>query len=68
MFRNLSAELARNRMSIKALAEATGITYDTLKNKMSGVTEFKLAEMVSIAKVFPGCTMDYLFASDDDVT
>lgn len=50
MFNNLNAEMARKKVSIKALAEATGINYESLKNKMSGTTEFKRSEMIQIKK------------------
>ena len=48
VFNNLNAEMARKKVSIKALAEATGINYESLKNKMSGTTEFKRNEMIQI--------------------
>ena len=67
MFPNLSAEMARIRMTLKALSAETGIGYESLKNKVAGITEFKRDEMIKIKKVFPECTMDYLFASDDDI-
>ena len=50
VFNNLNAEMARKKVSIKALAEATGINYESLKNKMSGTTEFKRSEMIQIKK------------------
>ena len=64
MFNNLNAEMARRKMSIKALAEATGIGYESMKNKMSGATELKRSEMIQIKKEFPECTLDYLFATE----
>ena len=64
MFNNLNAEMERRKMSIKALAEATGIGYESMKNKMSGATEFKRSEMIQIKKEFPECTLDYLFATE----
>ena len=64
MFNNLNAEMARRKMSIKALAEATGIGYESMKNKMSGATEFKRSEMIQIKKEVPECTLDYLFATE----
>jgi predicted transcriptional regulator len=67
MFRNLNAELARNNMTIKDLAAKTNIKYESLKNKLSGVTEFKRSEMISIKKEFPQCTLDYLFATEEPV-
>lgn len=65
MFCNLNAEMARKKMTIKALAERTGINYESLKNKMSGVTEFKRTEMISIKKEFPECSLDYLFSTEE---
>ena len=64
MFNNLNAEMARRKMSIKAVAEATGIGYESMKNKMSGATEFKRSELIQIKKEFPECTLDYLFATE----
>lgn len=66
MFNNLNAEMARKKVSIKALAEATGINYESLKNKMSGTTEFKRSEMIQIKKEFPNCSLDYLFATENE--
>lgn len=65
MFNNLNAEMARRKMSMKALAEATGISYESMKNKMSGVTEFKRSEMIQVKKEFPDCSLDYLFATEE---
>ena len=66
MFCKLNAEMASKKMTIKVLAEKTGINYESLKNKMSGITEFKRSEMKSIKSEFPGCSMDYLFATEND--
>ena len=65
MFYNLNAELARKKLTMKALAEKTGINYESLKNKMSGVTEFKRNEMILIKQEFPRCSLDYLFATEE---
>ena len=65
VFNNLNAEMARKKVSIKALAEATGINYESLNNKMSGTTEFKRNEMIQIKKEFPDCSLDYLFATEN---
>lgn len=67
MFNNLNAEMARRKMSMKALAEVTGISYESMKNKMSGVTEFKRSEMIQVKKEFPDCSLDYLFATEEQV-
>lgn len=64
LFNNLLAELARNKLTLKALSERTGIKYESLKNKMSGATEFKRNEMVAIKEQFPKCSLDYLFNTE----
>lgn len=48
-------------MTIKSLSEETGISYESLKNKMAGTTEFKRSEMLAVKSVFPDCSLDYLF-------
>lgn len=65
MFNNLNAEMARRKMTIKALAEKTGINYESLKNKLSGTTEFKRSEMILIKREFPEHSLDYLFAIEE---
>lgn len=66
MFNNLNAEMARKKLSMKALAEKTGINYESLKNKLSGATEFKRSEMLRIKEEFPEYSLDYLFATEED--
>mgnify|MGYP002658148478 FL=1 len=53
MFYNLKAEMAREKITIKLLAERTGISYKSLKRKISGDTEFKKSEIVLIKREFP---------------
>ncbi len=66
MFPNLSAEMARKKLTIKALADLAGINYESLKNKINGTTEFKRNEMYLIKeKAFPMLSIDYLFAEDE---
>lgn len=65
MFRNLDAEMARKNITIKTLSKMTGIKYESLKNKMSGCTEFKRSEMIAIKKEFPEYSLDYLFQTNE---
>lgn len=66
MFPNLNAELARNKLTVKSLSKITGINYESLKNKVSGKTEFKRNEMYKIKKdAFPEYSIDYLFAENN---
>lgn len=66
MFNNLNAEMGRKNLTMKALSIRTGIRYESLKNKMSGSTEFKRSEMVAIKKEFPRCSLDYLFDTTNE--
>ena len=59
--------MAREKITIKLLAERTGISYKSLKRKISGDTEFKKSEIVLIKREFPQYSLDYLFASKDEV-
>lgn len=65
MIHNLIAEMAINKITRKELSEATGIKQRTLSDKLSGRTEFTLAEMIAIRDAcFPEKTLDYLFATE----
>lgn len=61
MFQNLKAEMARKDMTPPMVARAIGICAKSMNNRLTGVSEFKLREMDEIAKLFPECTLDYLF-------
>lgn len=61
MFPNLYAELSRIRMSTKDFAEVLGITEKSAKNKLDGITEFKLSEIEKTRQLFPRCQQEYLF-------
>lgn len=65
MFYKVDSWEGRRKMTIKSLAEETGINYESLKNKMSGATEFKRNEMLAVKASFPNCTLDYLFATEE---
>lgn len=65
MYPNLSAELARRRMTIQKLSEATGIPYSTLAPKIRGEKPVKMNEAVLIRDAIDaGLTLDYLFSED----
>ena len=65
MFPNLNAEMGRRKMTMKDLSAKTGIGYESLKNKMSGNTEFKRSEMLAVKREFDNCSLDYLFATQE---
>jgi len=66
MFPNLRAEMGRNRMTAKELSGIVGITPESMRNKLSGETDFKLGEMKIIQTIFPGCSLEYLFAQGEE--
>ena len=65
MFPNLRAEMARNKLTSKAMSGMVGIAPESMQNKLLGKTEFKLGEMLTIRSIFPGCSLDYLFTNEE---
>ena len=64
MLHNLRAEMARNGIQKKEMAEAISITEKTLFNKIYGHTQFTAREMLAIKDTFfPDMDLEYLFAS-----
>lgn len=66
MYSNLIAEMVRAGYNKQELAKETGIHYNTLRDKLSDRTEFKINEMVKIQKILneknnTNNTIDYLF-------
>lgn len=64
MFGNLKAEMSRRDITIKDFSkdEELDISYETLRNKFLGKTEWKNNEMCLIKnKYFPDKSIEYLF-------
>ena len=64
MFDNLKAEMARNNLTILDLSKDTelNLSYETLRNKFLGKTEWNKKEMWLIKKkYFPNKSIEYLF-------
>ena len=64
MFKNLKAEMARINLTIMDLSkdEELGVSYETLRNKFLGKTEWNKREMWLIKKkYFKDKTIEYLF-------
>ncbi len=69
MFPNLEAEIARNKLTNAMCAAVCNISEKSFSNKRTGKTEFVLPEMVALqGKLFPKCTLEYLFAQESDST
>ncbi|WP_458397864.1 hypothetical protein [Anaerotignum sp.] len=63
MYPNLSAELARHKMTVMMLSAKTGIPYSTLAPKIRGEKPMKMNEAVLIRDVIDdSLTLDYLFS------
>ena len=61
-FENLRAEMARNNVTIKDMADAAEITRDTMSNKLSRKTPINLNEaFLIVTKCFPGSDIWFLF-------
>lgn len=66
MYRNLKAEMTRNEVQRKDIADFLGIRYATVVDKINGKYQFKLEEAFSIKKrFFPNLSLEYLFAADE---
>ncbi len=64
MFENLKAEMSRKNLTIMDFSrdEDLDLSYETLRNKFSGKTEWNKREMFLIKKkYFPDKTIEYLF-------
>ncbi|MFR2570940.1 MAG: hypothetical protein ACLS90_04455 [Clostridia bacterium] len=64
MFENLKAEMARKDLTIMDLSKDTelNLSYETLRNKFSGKTEWNKREMFLLKKnYFQDKTIEYLF-------
>jgi hypothetical protein len=64
MFMQIDVERAKAKLSIKGLAVAAGMKYDTLLSKLNGHTEFTRKEMLSVQAAFPEkVPLEELFAT-----
>ena len=64
MFKNLEAEMTRKNMSFEKMSELLGISYNSFRFKMKGITEWKYSEMLKIQDVLSTTTklsLEYLF-------
>ena len=62
MFPNLTKELKNKGITYRAVAGLIGCSEKTIQNKMSGVTDFTLNEVLLINEnMFPEYELKYLF-------
>lgn len=69
MFSNLKAEMARIALTMADLSidKELDLSYETIRNKFNGKTEWNNREMFLIKKkYFPNISMEYLFEPNDE--
>lgn len=59
MLHNISAEMARNGMTNRMLAEKLGVSEKTISNWRSGNTDIPSTKLIEMSRMF-GVTTDYL--------
>ena len=66
MFRNLEAEIARQKLKKADLAKDLGVTPSTLSLKLNGRAPISLDEILKIKKILKtNESVEYLFATDE---
>lgn len=66
MYPNIKQYIAGNGVKLVTVCEYLGLTYQGLRNKLDGKTDFKADEIVRLAKWW-GVTTDWLLADRHDV-
>lgn len=65
---NLKAEMARYSVSTSDISASLGISEKSVRNKISGISEFTWSQAKQIQqRFFKGFNKDYLFARETDV-
>lgn len=68
MYGNLKAEMARRDIRKTHIATVIGSTEKTVKNKLSGITEFSFFEAIKIRDaLFEGWNLEDLFSDEKKV-
>ena len=66
-YRALNGKIAERGILRKDIAKSIGISSRAFRNKMTGVAPFTWDEVTLIRqKYFPDCSLEQLFASDED--
>lgn len=65
MFPNISAEIARNGMTLSDLAKALNVNRKTISNWLNGRSEIPASSIVAMAHIFK-CSTDYLLGIVSD--
>lgn len=69
MLRNLRAEMIRNDIKPKDIAEFLGVRYATVIDKLNGRYDFSFNDALKIKRqFFPHHNLEYLFESKENQT
>ena len=67
MLKNLQVEMLKEDVNQKMIADFLKVDVRTVRNKISGKTDFGYPEAVQIRnKFFPNVKLEYLFADEED--
>ena len=64
-FPNLLIEMEKAGITQKKLGQAIKKDASAMSKRMDGSFDFTRPEMFAIQKLFPGCTLDYLFTAEE---
>lgn len=66
LYKNLRAEMARNGVTIKQIAEFLDVRFATVSDKLNGRSRFFYDEAIRIKRhFFPSHSVEYLFDDGD---
>ncbi|RKO63229.1 helix-turn-helix domain-containing protein [Caldibacillus debilis] len=66
-YKNLRAEMARNGVTIRQIADLLGVRFATISDKLNGRSRFFCDEAIRIKRhFFPDCSLEYLFDDEDE--
>lgn len=61
-YRNIRAQMAKERITIQEAARRMGVPVDTISRKLCGFASFKLEEAILFRRVcFPDYSLEFLF-------
>lgn len=66
MYPNLTKLLEERHFTPPMLAKMLAIDDKSARNKLSGITEFKLSEINTIMDLFPEYRMEWVFATEKE--
>ena len=66
MYSNLTKVMKEKNISPPMLAKILDLDDKSIRNKLSGITEFKLSEIRQIKNLFPEYNMEWLFTAEEE--